>query len=198
MTEPQARARCAALVLAAGRGTRFGSDKRKAVLADGQGLLASTLKQVQACFDPVYVVVRCDDDPQTLGIDAQVHIVRAAQAADGMGASLAVGITALASIDAPAVAVLLGDMPWIAPRTFEHLLGHLAAERIVLPCYQGRRGHPVIFGRHFWAALTRLQGDQGGRPVIEANPHACLVLDLDDPGILRDIDTPADIPPTSS
>ncbi|HGM5581456.1 TPA: NTP transferase domain-containing protein [Pseudomonas putida] len=194
MTEPLASARCAALVLAAGRSTRFGSDKRTAALANGQSVLASTLKEVQAYFDPVYVVLRCDDDPQTLGIDAQVHIVRAEQAADGMGASLAAGITALANVDAPAVAVLLGDMPWIAPQTFEQLLGHLAAPRILLPRYQGRRGHPVIFGRHFWADLTRLQGDQGGRLVIEANPHACLVLDLDDPGILRDIDTPADIP----
>ena len=184
---------CHALVLAAGRGLRFGSDKRQARLPSGQALLDATLARALEHFPEVSVVLRPDDDPARLGIDPRAGVVWARQAHVGLSASLAAGITALRDSPAQAVAVLLGDMPSITPTTLHLLCSQARADRIVMPVYRGQRGHPVIFGRAFWTALEQVQGDQGGRQVIQANAQACIRVEVDDPGVLVDVDTPADL-----
>lgn len=183
---------CIALVLAAGRGRRFGSDKRLARLPSGQTLLAATLARVLEVFERVLVVLRAEDDPQRLGVDSRVRVVRAAQAENGMGSSLAAGIAALDE-EGQAVAVLLGDMPWIEAATLRALAGEAHPGRIVLPVFQGERGHPVIFGRDFWPALAQVSADQGGRLVVDGNPHACLWVEVGDAGVSRDVDLPGDV-----
>ncbi|MFR0716093.1 nucleotidyltransferase family protein [Pseudomonas putida] len=184
---------CQALVLAAGQGKRFGSDKRQAHLPGGQTVLSATLALALEHFDVVTLVLRPDDDHQAMNIDPRVRVIRARQANVGLSASLAAGIAALQDSSAQAAAVLLGDMPWIAQATLRSLCARAHAERIVMPVYQGQRGHPVIFGRAFWAALEQVKGDEGGRQVIQANAPACIRVEVDDPGVLLDIDTPADL-----
>lgn len=184
---------CAALVLAAGRATRFGSDKRIAALPSGQALLATTLKRVQEHFDELIVVLRPGDEPQRLGVGAGVNVVYAEHADSGLSASLAAGIAALQGSPAQAVAILLGDMPWVASQTLQCLCAQAGEKHIVMPFHQGQRGHPVLFGRAFWPALAQVQGDQGGRQVILDNPHAWRRVDVEDAGVLRDVDTPADL-----
>ncbi len=188
-----APAPCAALVLAAGRGRRFGSDKRVAPMADGQTLLAATLARVPAQFDQVWVVIAGHDDAQALGVPPAVKVVRAQQAESGMGASLAAGIAALADSPCEVAAVLLGDMPWLAEGTLARLREAATAQHIVVPECQGRRGHPVLFGQAFWPELAQLQGDQGGRVVLLAHPRALRVIEVEDSGVWRDVDTPADL-----
>lgn len=185
--------RCATLVLAAGQGRRFGSDKRLARLPSGQTLLAATLARVLEVFDEVYVVLRVGDDPQALGINPQVRIVRAESAGDGMGSSLAAGIGALAHSTADAVAVLLGDMPWVTAQTLRQLSANALAGQIVVPVHEGQRGHPVLFGRAFWPALMAVDGDQGGRQVILDHPGCCIRIAVADNGVLRDVDRPDDL-----
>lgn len=184
---------CVALVLAAGRGKRFGSDKRLARLPSGQTVLAATVARVLTGFDQVHVVLRPDDDPQHLGLDNRVALIHAEHTDEGMGVSLAAGIAALEASPAVAVAVLLGDMPWIDSRTLRQLCAQADSERILMPLHHGQRGHPVIFGRRFWPALLRANGDQGGRQVIGDNPQACVRIEVDDPGVVRDIDLPGDL-----
>ncbi len=184
---------CAALVLAAGRGRRFGSDKRIARLPSGEMLLATTLGRVLEAFEEVWVVLRPEDDPLALGVDvARVKVVRAERADEGMGVSLAAGIQAIAESGSglEAVAVMLGDMPWVDIDTLVKLKDLAKAERIVLPEFDGRQGHPVIFGKQFWRALMELQGDQGGKRVIEANRQACLSMAVTDHGVTKDLDSP--------
>jgi len=184
---------CAALVLAAGRGRRFGSDKRIARLPSGEMLLATTLGRVLEAFEEVWVVLRPEDDPVALGVDvAQVKVVRAERADDGMGASLAAGVRAIAEsgTGVQALAVMLGDMPWVEVGTLVRLKGLAKTERIVLPEFEGRQGHPVVFGKTFWGALTELEGDLGGKRVIEGNRQACLVVAIKDHGVTADLDSP--------
>lgn len=182
-----------ALVLAAGYGRRFGADKRQARLPDGTPLLAASLARAARCFARVSVVLRPEDDPVALGVPDGMGIVRCAEAARGMGHSLAAGARTLASADGVALAVLLGDMPWLADATLVALAARAEARRIVFPRYQGERGHPVLFGRRFWPALANLKGDNGARALLQAHPEACLDLTVDDPGVLRDVDAPADL-----
>ncbi|MEK1907316.1 MAG: NTP transferase domain-containing protein, partial [Pseudomonas sp.] len=120
-----------ALILAAGQGRRFGSDKRRALLADGRGLLACCVAQARQVFDAVWVVLREDDDLAALGLPADLPVIRCADAQLGMGHSLAAGVQALRERPESALAVLLGDMPWIDPASLCQLVQAADAEHIV-------------------------------------------------------------------
>lgn len=178
-----------AVVLAAGQGSRFGADKRCAPLADGRGLLAHSVANAWAVFAEVRVVLREGERPEAFGLPGDCRVVYSPDAALGMGSSLASGVASLADSTAQAVAILLGDMPWIAPTTLEQLADAATRSTILFPCHQGRQGHPVIFGCAFWPELGRLTGDQGARAVVQARRHQCVGLAVDDPGVLRDVDT---------
>lgn len=179
-----------ALLLAAGRGRRFGSDKRVARLADGRTLLAASLERAQQVFDEVHLLLRPEDDLEALGLPPDCRVIRCAEAEQGMGRSLARGIQALAGTEAEAIAVLLGDMPWIAAASLRQLCAQADAELICYPLYQGQRGHPVLFGRAFWTALQALQGDQGARALLQAHGASCRAIELDDLGVIQDVDLP--------
>ncbi|WP_271410645.1 nucleotidyltransferase family protein [Pseudomonas sp. Q1-7] len=184
-----------ALILAAGFGSRFGSDKRRATLADGRTLLAASLERAQRVFDEVHLILRPEDDPQSLGLPDGCSIIRCADAGQGMGHSLAAGVRALADSPAEAIAVLLGDMPWIAESSLHALVAKSAAGRIVFPVHHDERGHPVLFGRDFWPELQRLTGDEGARRVLRAHASAWVAVGVDDPGVLRDVDSPEVLAP---
>jgi molybdenum cofactor cytidylyltransferase len=179
-----------ALILAAGFGTRFGSDKRRATLPDGRTLLAASLEAAQRVFEEVHLVLRPEDDPAALGLPAGCSIIRCIDAGQGMGHSLAAGARALSASPAEAIAVLLGDMPWITESSLRAVLAKVSSGRIVFPVHHDERGHPVLFGRAFWPELQQLTGDEGARRVLRAHASAWVAVGVDDPGVLRDVDSP--------
>ncbi len=186
--------RLVALVMAAGRAQRFGADKRCEKLLPDRTLLVATVQSMAAVFDEVWVVLRSDDDPAILGLtDPGLQVVPSPRADQGLGFSIADAFRALSESQATAAAVLLGDMPCIEPDTFEVLIEHVAADRIVRPEFHGRAGHPVIFGRDLWGELTQLQDEEGARSVIHRHPEACMHIEVDDPGVLMDADRPEDL-----
>jgi molybdenum cofactor cytidylyltransferase len=199
MTEPHRNPECIGLVLAAGAGQRFGSDKRRAQLADGNSLLRATVLRAREAFSDVRVVLKAGDDAQALAIPPGVQLIRAVDATQGMGSSLAAGIQSLANTQATAVAVLLGDMPWISLATLRQLRAQAHAEHIVVAYCEGQRGHPVLFGRRFWPELMQLQGENGAKALIAAHAQQVIAVTLTDSGILRDVDKPEDLnhPPIS-
>lgn len=111
-------------------------------------------------------------------------------AVEGTGASIACAVRA--SPAAGGWIIALGDMPGIDPATIlavrEALRGgaHTAA-----PTFRGRRGHPVAFGAECGPELARLQGDEGARSILQRHPP--LLIEVDDPGILFDVDRPQDL-----
>ncbi|CAJ0687278.1 Purine catabolism protein PucB [Ralstonia mannitolilytica] len=121
--------------------------------------------------------------------EAGCEVLRCADAARGMGASLAAGVAARPQAGGWVIA--LADMPWIAPATIAQVAGALDARHCVAPFYEGQRGHPIGFGADFFAGLTSLDGDEGARRLIA--PGTLVRIDTDDAGILRDVDTPADL-----
>lgn len=186
--------RVAALMLAAGYSRRFGADKRRLELADGRSLLAASLALPCSLLEDVWLVLRPDETGTELALPANLAVVRHPATAQGMGHSLAAGAERLlAESEADTVAIFLADMPLIRRQSLETLIAHASANTIVLPSYQGRRGHPVLFGRDFWPQLAALSGDAGARAVLQQSPEAVRIVELDDPGILQDVDTPADL-----
>lgn len=180
----------AALVLAAGRSQRFGSDKRLARLADGRAMLAAVCQLAGSTFRDVFVAVQPSDSADDLGLPANCNLLHCPDAAHGMGHTLANAMTRLPTANYRSVAVLLGDMPWIHPQTLQRLLKASTAEAIVFPVYQGQRGHPVLFGTRHWPALQQLHGDQGARRIIHAASQDCIAIEVNDSGVIRDADTP--------
>ena len=186
--------RLAAIVLAAGRSERFGADKRLAGLR-GRPLIAWALAALDGFdFAQKIAVVRAADPAWDLLRRHGVMPVVNPRADDGMGASLARGIAALGEVDG--AFVVLADMPDIPPGLYGEMAACFApgAADIVVPRHEGRTGHPVLFSSFCFDALKALTGDRGGRSLIESGRYRVARLDVADPGILRDIDRPQDLP----
>lgn len=179
------------LMLAAGVARRYGSDKRVARLPDGNPLLLASLEVARTVLDEVWLVLRPEDDLQSLGLCARERVVRCGDSAQEMGRSIACGVNAVSRhSSADALFILLADMPWIRSQTLALLHGAASTDRIVVPEYEGQPGHPVVFGRRFWSELLTLEGDQGARQIVRRNPQAVVRVEVDDRGVLLDVDTP--------
>ena len=181
----------AGLVLAVGISQRFGSDKRQASVSGETKLLPASLAVPCAVLSEVFVVLRADNDPDRLNLPAKVQRVHSKQSALGMGHNLASGIQwLLEHSQADAIAVFLGDMSWLRETRLRHLLTEAGETQIVLPFFFGKHGHPVIFGRKFWPELHQLQGDSGWREIIRRHTQSLQIVELDDIGLVCDVDTP--------
>lgn len=194
-------ARCDAVILAAGAGRRFGGRKLLAPF-EGRPLVAGALDA--AFVAPIRrVLLVTDGDPElagtaldhvrSLGRDANFDIVVAADAAEGMGASLRAGVGALPP-GPDGVFLFLGDMPRIPHGLSRDLVRALVpGVEAVAPCFAGRRGHPVLFGKTCFPALRTLTGDVGAREVLAALGERLALIDSPDAGVLFDIDRPEDL-----
>jgi molybdenum cofactor cytidylyltransferase len=188
----------AGVLLAAGLGSRFGGGKLAVPVAAAGGFTAPmaviALRSLAAALPAPLVVVRAGDPLVPAYRDEGARIVVAERAARGMGASLAAGVAALP--EGSGVVVALADMPWIAAGTIRRVADAVArGAAIAAPAFRGRRGHPVGFAARFRRELAALDGDLGARGLLAAQREAIVLIDVDDPGVLRDVDTPADLAP---
>lgn len=168
------------IVLAAGRGERFmqsgGATHKLDALLDGVPVLQRVLQTVAASGLPVHVV-----RPE------------GGRTADGMGDSIARGVAATA--DASGWLILPGDLPLVSVRTLCLVAQALASGQVVLPFWRGRHGHPVGFGEQCGPSLAMLSGDVGAAAIVRAHRQSggLREIDVDDPGIVMDIDTVDDL-----
>ena len=182
------------ILLAAGSASRFGSDKLMHVLADGTPVALASARTLVAALPGSLAVVRSADSPLAgLLRDAGLQIVECADASEGMGRSLAAGVRA--SREARGWVVALADMPFVRPETIRLLAGRLSAgEALAAPVRDGERGNPVALGAGFRDRLEALRGDAGARSLLREHEASIARVDVDDPGVMRDIDTPQDLP----
>ncbi len=183
------------LLLAAGRGTRFDpqgqQNKLLVPLADGMPVARAAAHAMLAVLPRVIAVVRPGAEALAhLLNEAGCEVIFAADAERGMGASLAAGVHASAEADGWVVA--LADMPWISPATIEAVARKLdEGATIVAPVHEGQRGHPVGFAAVHGETLAALDGDVGARSLLASSELT--TIEVDDPGVLADIDTPGDL-----
>ncbi len=145
----------------------------------------------------VIVVGRPDDralEAEVESIGTGVRFIVNAHAEMGQLSSVIAGLNAA---DRPGVhAILLTpvDTPLILPGTVRALMMSFASARaaIVRATYQGRHGHPVIFGRKVFDALRQADPAVGAKAVVRANVSDLIDVEVDDPGVLHDIDGPDD------
>lgn len=193
--------RLEAIVLAAGAGRRFGGRKMLAPF-EGRPLIAGALDAAFAA--PVRRVrLVTDGDPELaaivgdhaldLGRPDDLEVVVARDAAEGMGASLREAVASLPA-ETDGAFVFLGDMPRI-PVGLAASLAEVLAKGFDLaaPCFEGQRGHPVLFGRACFPTLRRLAGDEGARSLLSAAGERLALVETSDPGILFDVDRREDL-----
>jgi molybdenum cofactor cytidylyltransferase len=182
-----------AILLAAGAGSRFGGDKLLHPLPDGVAIGAHAARNLVAAGLSVVAVVKPGDFPLADLLEQEgCFVTGCADHARGMGASLAHGVAQRRS--AAGWIVALADMPSIQSATIAAIARELAAGReLVAPSYQGQRGHPVGLGKRFGAQLLALGNDAGARDIIAAHKDELVLIECDDPGVLRDIDRREDL-----
>lgn len=182
------------VLLAAGAARRFGGDKLLQPLRDGLPVCVAATRVLAQAVPQLLAVVR----PGQREVSAQLAqtgatIVSCPDAVRGMGASLACGIAA-APESWDGYLVMLADLPRVRAATCIAVAAALeAGGELVVPVFRGRRGHPVGFRARYRGQLLDLDGDVGGRTILERYADAVTELAVDDPGIIADVDTPADM-----
>ena len=157
------------LLLAAGASSRFGSDKRWHRLPDGTPMALAAARRLRAaCRRSIAIVRPGDDKLATLLGDAGLEVTTSPSVVLGMGHSLAAGVAA--APDASGWLVALADMCMIAASSYNAVLTALeAGAQLARPAFAGKPGHPVGFSARFGRDLLALDGDQGGKAIINAH-----------------------------
>jgi molybdenum cofactor cytidylyltransferase len=197
----------AGLVLAAGRGRRFGGPKLAALL-EGRPLLAHVLAaaadaRTEGLLAELVVVIPAGEAAppeaallRSLAEEAGAAVVANDRPEAGLARSVRLGLAALAGSGdrgIAAVLVLLGDQPRVPPDAIRALVTTWRRTRaaLLVPRYRGVPGNPVVAGREAWAHARRLRGDAGLRAVAARHPELVSYLNLG--GDNPDVDRPADL-----
>jgi molybdenum cofactor cytidylyltransferase len=176
------------IMLAAGSGRRFGSDKRRAVMANGKTLLENTLENIPETFTSRVLVLKPGDEDLATLYSGSWQICFAENPDNGMSNSLASGIKMAA--DWQGALIALADMPFIKPETYSAVQDSLTEHDIIIPCIKGKRGNPVAFRQRYFQEILAQSGDRGARELLNQYAEHCHQLETGDKGILRDIDQP--------
>ncbi len=204
--------RIAGIVLAAGKGSRMGGPKALiriggTTLLEGalEGMAAARLEDVAVVLDPRAEIF---GEASRIAAATGARVVENPAPEHGMLSSVRCALDALGEPAAgrPAsesdrvtaathVALLPVDHPPIRAETFARLAAQAAnrPEAIVVPRFGGRRGHPALFPRSLFPALVSAPNEIGARAVLRAHPDRVLEIDVDDPAVVRDLNTPDDL-----
>lgn len=198
------------VLLAAGTGSRFdagaesgfdaGSEPNAGnkLLADldGEPVVAHAARTLtESSLDALLAVVGHDAGAVERALPPEVEAVENPDYERGQSASVRRGVAAARDRDADAVLFALGDMPRVNVGTVEAMRREYEESNgdtgIVAPRFDGQRGNPVLFDARYFDALASVEGDAGGRKLLESEPVAW--VEVADSGIHRDVDTLADL-----
>lgn len=198
----QTKIKIAGIVLAAGAGRRMGGEPGSKLLLPylDEPLVVHVARKAMMVCDPVTVVTGCNAEVVAQVLREQAPGLRIVHASDwraGQARSLRAGLEALAlemAEDIAGALVFLGDQPLVRLEILEELTAVFRdhPRDFVAPRYRGRRGNPVCIPRAWFARVKALEGDVGARSLLDHPDVRLRLVDVDDPGVLRDVDTVKD------
>jgi 4-nitrophenyl phosphatase len=186
--------RFAAIILAAGASTRFGQPKQ---LLDWGGvpLVAHAADEALAAgLVPVVVVLGCEAESVGAAVgERPVQVAMSWRWEEGLSTSVRAGLAALPP-EAEAAILMQCDQPLLTASLLQAMVDRFeeTGAAVVHPAHAGRRSTPTLFARRLFPELAALEGDVGGRAVVAAHPGEAATVEVIDPDVLADIDTPAD------
>ena len=176
----------AGIILAAGKSSRFGSQKLLFPLSDGTPIGIRAAKNLKRVIRNSYAVVSSlDDELAELLINEGYELIHNSNN-NGIGSSIS---CAIKNIEADAYIITLADMPYIHSSTI-HSVSHLlySGHKIVVPRCKERNGHPVGITKDYKNDLITLSSDIGAKEIIKNNYKDLTSLHTADTGVLTDID----------
>jgi molybdenum cofactor cytidylyltransferase len=183
----------AAVVLAAGESSRMGTDK--ALLGYNHSTFLETILNTvaQAAIERVAVVLGHHAEEIRRSLDLRgAEVVINPNYRLGQTSSLQMGLQALENPEPKAILLCLVDHPAVSAQTVRRLCDAFIESRapVVIPTHQGRRGHPVVIGHRLFDELKALASDAGANTVVRKYVETTQFVEVNDPGILFDIDDP--------
>lgn len=184
-------------MLAAGRSVRMGGANKLLAQLDGVAMITRVVRNLCASsVNPIIAVTGYDQEQivQALAGEA-VSFAHNPHYATGLGSSLRRGLTALPR-DMDAVLVCLGDMPQVNAKHIARLVAAFdpaKGHEICVPFFRGQRGNPVLWAMRFVPEMVQLGDDVGARTLLETHASAVRPVQMEDAGVLVDIDTPEDL-----
>jgi molybdenum cofactor cytidylyltransferase len=187
-----------AIILAAGKSTRMGKAKQLLRLGEST-VLGQTIENVRrsAVANEIVVVLGSSAEAIRLQLPASLlgglKIVVNPNYEQGMASSLRAGLSAL-DPQVDATFIVLADQPFVRPETLDQLADHYRRTKaqIVIPSYKGVRGNPVLLDRSVFVEVMALEGDIGCRAIFGNHTEHIAKLEVEDEGILLDIDSHED------
>lgn len=182
--------RIGAIVLAAGFSNRFGSSKLLAELDNGRTVFEQTIQRITEALPDSLTITRPEMASQLENLATPSPVLAFENAEQGMGATLAFAVQQIVDRGWTGCLICLGDMPFIQSSSYSEICKPLIEGAIVVPILDSSPGNPVGFASKYFPELAELSGDSGGKKIIERYPEAVIRLQINDAGILQDIDTP--------
>ena len=189
--------RVAVVILAAGKSARMGEAKQLLRLGEGT-VLGQTVENVRASsVDEAVMVLGASAEAIREQLPAEIlglaRVVVNPEYETGMASSLRAGLAALGS-DVDAAVIVLGDQPFVRAATLDRIIEEYrrTGAQIVIPMYEGARGNPVLLDRSLFREAMALEGDVGCRAIFTKHAEGVVYLEVDDSGVLLDIDSRGD------
>jgi len=183
------------ILLAAGESRRMGFPKPLLRL-NGETFLAHIARSMLMAVERLIIVLGAQADRVAAAVpaDDRITVVDNSDYRMGQLSSIKRGLSAIRS-EAAAALLHLVDHPTVLPATFSRLITEYqkSGKPILVVGCGARRGHPVLFDRSVFDELARAPMDVGARAVVKANDDRVIYVDVDDPGVVLDLDTPADL-----
>ncbi|UTW56623.1 NTP transferase domain-containing protein [Kordiimonas sp. SCSIO 12610] len=184
------------VVLAAGKSSRAQRNKLLASLGT-MSVLERTLSLLTQSDmieeDQILLVTGHEHDKiKSLIANDKIKICYNAKYTEGMSESLKLANKHIRE-ETEFVLIALGDMPFVRPQSITTLIKAGVANpeyQIIIPTFHGKRGNPVLWNRDKFYEIRNISADQGGRKIIKNNEDYVLEVEIDDPGLLIDLDTP--------
>ena len=178
------------ILLAAGQSKRMSGENKLIKNVKGIPLIKCALNNIlKSSVDETVIVLGYQSEIIEKLIDKndKIKFVFNADFETGMASSIKKGVENL-SKKTDAFFISLGDMPSINYNTYDQLIKYKKNQKIIVPIFKGQKGNPLLFPKSFEKIMLSIQGDHGAKKILENNKKQILNIEINDPGIIKDID----------
>ena len=183
-----------AILLAAGQSKRMNGENKLTKKIKNIPLIKCALNNIlKSSINEIVVVLGYQSEIIEKLIDKndKIKFVFNPNFKNGIASSIKKGIENL-SKKTDAFFISLGDMPSINYDTYNKLIEYKKNQKIIVPMFKGQKGNPVLFPKSFTKKISSIRGDYGAKKILEMNSKEVFNLEIDDPGIIKDVDIPND------